>query len=205
MTSESARGHSVVVAFLGPGYIVGMAGLSTPPVYTFNAIAADGVTAYGWTRAQTDELITRSAFRHYLDQVTYHYTELLATRLHSLSDGPVAERLAAALLELAVMHGVPAGHGGLIEIAPSVSLEDLGGLAGTTTESVTRFVTQWRDAGAVLPPIGKRRVSLYPERAPGGGLADPRAAARGGDRTIGAYLAHGRSPHATRTSRADDL
>jgi hypothetical protein len=39
-----------------------------------------------------------------------------------LSDEPVAERLADALLELAVMHGVPAGHGGLIEIAPSVSL-----------------------------------------------------------------------------------
>ena len=32
---------------------------------------------------------------------------------------------------------------------PPVSFEDLGGLSGTTVETVSRFITQWREAGAV--------------------------------------------------------
>jgi CRP-like cAMP-binding protein len=163
ITSESPAGHQIVIAFLGPRYTVGLAGMYTPPVYTFNAIAADTLIAYGWTRAQAAELIRHPALRHYLDQVFHHYTEVLATRLHTLSDGLPFERLAAVLLELAVMHGSPA-HGGLIEVDPPVSFEDLGGLSGTTVETVNRFITQWREAGAVLPRTGRKKLWLHPER-----------------------------------------
>ena len=163
ITSESPAGHQIVIAFLGPRYTVGIAGMYTPPVYSFNAIAADTLIAYGWTRAQAAELIRHPALRHYLDQVFHHYTEVLATRLHTLSEGLPFERLAAVLLELAVMHGSPAS-GGLIEVDPPVSFEDLGGLSGTTVETVSRFITQWREAGAVLPRTGRKKLCLYPER-----------------------------------------
>jgi CRP-like cAMP-binding protein len=164
MTSTSATGHQVVVAFLGPLYTLGLAALAIPPVYIFNALAATPVTAYRRTRAQAERMRLHPSFRHYLDQLAYHYTEILATRLHSLSEGPLAERVAASLLELAVMHGTPADHGGMVDIEPPVTFEDLGGLAGTTVEAISRYTMQWREAGAVLPRIGKRRISLYPER-----------------------------------------
>ena len=135
----------------------------TPPVYTFNAIAADTLIAYGWTRAQAAELIRHPALRHYLDQVFHHYAEVLATRLHTVSEGLPFERLAAVLLELAVMHGSPAPDG-LIEVDPPVSFEDLGGLSGTTVATVNRYITQWREAGAVLPRTGWKKLWLYPER-----------------------------------------
>ena len=124
---------------------------------------ADTLIAYGWTRAQAAELIRHPALRHYLDQVIYHYTEVLATRLHTLSEGLPFERLAAVLLELAVMHGSSAS-GGLVEVDPPVSFEDLGGLSGTTVETVSRFITQWREAGAVLPRTDRKKLCLYPER-----------------------------------------
>jgi CRP/FNR family transcriptional regulator, nitrogen oxide reductase regulator len=96
--------------------------------------------------------------------VIYHYTEILATRLHTLSEGPLPERLAAVILELAVMHGHEAGHGGIVEVEPPVTFEDLAGLTGTTVESASRLISVWHEAGAVLPGTGRRRLSLYPER-----------------------------------------
>jgi CRP-like cAMP-binding protein len=167
MTSESPDGHRIVLAFLGPRYIVGIAGLSVPPTYTFNAIAADDLVAYGWTRAQMASFLQQPALRHHLDQIIYHYTEVLATRLHTLSEGPLVERLAAVLLELAVMHGVPVGgRSAAVEITPPVSYEDLGGLSGTTVETVNRYMTLWGEQGAVVPRTSgeRRKVRLYPDR-----------------------------------------
>jgi CRP/FNR family transcriptional regulator, nitrogen oxide reductase regulator len=163
ITSESAERHQIVVAFLGPGYTIGVAGLHTPAIYNFNAVAADPLVVSTWTRAHAGQLINDPALRHYLDQLQHHYTEVLATRLHTLSEGPAVERVAAALLELSVMYGHKVGHGGVVEVDPPVTFDDLGALSGTRAETVSRFVTLWREHGAVLPASG-RRLSLYPDR-----------------------------------------
>ncbi len=85
-------------------------------------------------------------------------------RSHTLSEGPLPARLAAVILELAVMHGHEAGLGGIVEVEPPVTFEDLAGLTGTTVESVSRLITVWHEAGAVFRGTGRRRLSLYPER-----------------------------------------
>ena len=104
VTSESSNGHSIVIAFLGPRYTVGLAGMYAPPVYTFNVIAADQLVAYGWTRPgrAADQA---ALLRRYLDQVVYHYMEVLATRLHTLG-GPVG-RAAGGGAPGAVGHARP--------------------------------------------------------------------------------------------------
>ena len=62
------------------------------------------------------------------------------------------------------MHGHEIGHRGLVEVDPPVTFDDLGALSGTRAETVSRFVTLWREVGAVLPASGRRPLSLYPDR-----------------------------------------
>jgi hypothetical protein len=53
-----------------------------------------------------------------------------------------------AILELSVMYGLD--RPGSVEIVPPVSYEDLAGLTGMTLESVNRFITAWREQGAIV-------------------------------------------------------
>jgi CRP/FNR family transcriptional regulator, nitrogen oxide reductase regulator len=89
--------------------------------------------------------------------------DILAGRLRSahttigrLSAYPVESRLAATLLKLAEQLGEPRGNEILIQMP--LSRQDLAAMTGTTTETVSRLISQFRAQGLVH--TGRQWVAL---------------------------------------------
>ncbi len=98
--------------------------------------------------------------------------EMVSARLRSstevveqLSAHPVEQRIASALLNLAQRVGERKGNAVLIQMP--LSRQDLADMTGTTPETVSRTMAQFRDAGlirtgrrwtAVLDPAGLEKI-----------------------------------------------
>ena len=136
--------------------------MTVPPVYTFNAIAADLVVAYGWTRPQAEALIKHAALRRYLDQVVYHYMEVWPPGCTPSAKAPWSSGLRRCSWSWRSCTGTRRAMGWSRSIPP-VSYANLGGLWGHVRDGEAAM-TDSREAGAVVPRTAKRKIGLYPER-----------------------------------------
>jgi CRP/FNR family transcriptional regulator, nitrogen oxide reductase regulator len=81
---------------------------------------------------------------------------VILKRLHTLSEGKAAQRLAKALVELSERHGRREGDG--VSLPLPLTRQDLAALTGTTIYTASRIVADWVDADILESHRARLRV-----------------------------------------------
>ncbi|PKP72071.1 MAG: Crp/Fnr family transcriptional regulator [Alphaproteobacteria bacterium HGW-Alphaproteobacteria-5] len=141
-------GQQIVVRFVHPGDVFGVAAALQRSDYPGTAIAAVDSTAFAWRSALWDDMT-----QHYpalamtaLHTVGRHVQEAHA-RIRELSTEDVERRVAHAVVRLAGQAGRRMENGILIDFP--INLQDIAGMTGTTHFTVSRLLSAWETAGLV--------------------------------------------------------
>lgn len=157
LLQHTAEGKDVLLDLAAPGELIG-------------GLAAFGNTSYdGAAQAHTDCCVLRvttQAFQQLLElhpTITLQVLEFAGSQLQlareairGLSVDTVEQRLARTLLRLAEKHGEADEEGVLIQMP--LPQQDLAALTGTTVETVSRVLSQFRSRGLIRS--GRRWVAL---------------------------------------------
>jgi CRP-like cAMP-binding protein len=158
LTSVSPDGHEVVAAFAGPGDVLGLrAAMKGSGSYLVTAVATSPMELRTWTRSQAMHLRQHFPAVHaYLDEQAVRNADAILKRLHTLSEGKAAQRLAKALVELSERHGKREGDG--VSLPLPLTRQDLAALTGTTIYTASRIVADWVDADILESHRARLRV-----------------------------------------------
>jgi CRP/FNR family transcriptional regulator len=158
LVSMSPDGHEVLVGIAGPRDVFGQAAVvEAERDYLVTATALTPMSIAIWSRAKALELAKQFPEIHArLDAQLVENTTILLTRLHSVSEGRIAQRLARVLLELAQRHGEPRPPG--VAIIPPLTRQDLAALTGTTIYSASRMLADWETQGLISSSRGSVRL-----------------------------------------------
>jgi CRP-like cAMP-binding protein len=158
MVSMSPDGHEVMVGIVGPRDVLGQgAVMPEERDYVVTATALTGMETVIWSRAKAMELSKRFPEIHArLDAQLAQNVQILLGRVHSVSEGRVAQRMARVLLELAERHGEARPPG--VAILPPLTRQDLAALTGTTLYSASRLLADWEHKGLLTTSRGNVRI-----------------------------------------------
>lgn len=161
LLQQGAEGKEVLLHLAAAGDLIG-------------GLAAFGNTSYSdAAQAHTACCVLRVASTDFQQLLELHPTitlqvlefagnQLQAARdtIRSLSADPVEQRLARTLLHLAERHGevAAAAEGGGIMIQIPLPQQDLAAMTGTTVETVSRVLTQFRNDGLIRS--GRRWIAV---------------------------------------------
>lgn len=158
LSQVRADGSETVTDILVPGELFGAMGALGEPVHRQTAVALVDTCALR---------IGQSDFRRVLSEhppVALHVLDDVAARLARAESDiggqatqTVPARVATALLRLADKLGQERGSEGILLEVP-LSRADLGGLARSTPESVSRVMSRWKQEGLI--DSGRRWVAL---------------------------------------------
>jgi CRP/FNR family transcriptional regulator, cyclic AMP receptor protein len=144
VTMVSRSGSERILAFLGPGHIVGELSIIDGLPRSASVVAV---------RPTSLSYLSRAAFEEFAQKHPEIYKSLvtlLAARLRE-TDGaiavgsflPVKGRVACALLELAADFGQDVGSGRIV-IRQKIGQSDLAAMAGIARENVSRILNDWK-------------------------------------------------------------
>jgi CRP/FNR family cyclic AMP-dependent transcriptional regulator len=156
-TSITASGREVILAFRGPGDVIGeLAAIDDRP-HSGTVIAIDPVEVL---------VVPSREFEAFLEQRPTAAVALLRTVMDRFRDADrkliefgasdALGRVASRLLELSETHGEPCDRG--IEIALHISQEELAGWAGCSPKAVVNALQTLRSLGLI--ETGRRRVTV---------------------------------------------
>jgi CRP/FNR family transcriptional regulator, nitrogen oxide reductase regulator len=151
------QGHQIVVRYVSPGEIFGVAQALALPHYPATAVAAVDSVALCWPAAAWPRLTTRfpSLAANALQTVGRRLQDTQA-RVMEMSSEQVEQRVAHALLRLAKQAGRKTEAG--IEINFPISRQDVAEMTGTTLHTVSRILSAWEQQGFVEG--GRQRIVL---------------------------------------------
>jgi CRP/FNR family transcriptional regulator len=158
MVSMSPDGHEVMVGVVGPRDVFGQAAMMEDQRdYLVTATALTPMDIAIWPRAKALELAKKfPAIHAKLDAQLVQNIQILLGRVHTVSEGRVAQRLARVLLELAERHGEARPPG--VAILPPLTRQDLAALTGTTLYSASRLLADWETRGLLTTSRGSVRL-----------------------------------------------
>ena len=158
LVSMSPDGHEVMVGIVGPRDVFGQAAMMEEARdYLVTATALTGMDLAIWARPKAIELSKKFPQIHSrLDAQLAQNVEILLGRVHTVSEGRVAQRMARVLLELANRHGEARPPG--IAILPPLTRQDLAALTGTTLYSASRLLADWETRGLLTTSRGSVRL-----------------------------------------------
>jgi CRP-like cAMP-binding protein len=155
--SRDHTGHTVLLAFRGPGDVVGELAMVDGGQRSATVVAIEPGRAL---------MIEASAFRGFLDRFAHASAVLQRVLVERLREADrqrlksasmaVGQRLAMLLLELASRFGAVEGGGTRIGLA--LSQEDLAACVGASRRAVAREIESWRDRGYVV--TGRRSLLI---------------------------------------------
>jgi CRP-like cAMP-binding protein len=148
-------GQQVVIRFVVPGEIYGIARALSRPDYPATAIALVDSVTLAWDMAIWDEFMAKHpAFaRNVLHMMGQRVQEAHA-RVREMSTDDVEHRVAHAILRLLRQSGREVEEGLLLDVP--VTRQDIAEASGTTLHSVSRVLRAWEDAGLVN--VGRRKI-----------------------------------------------
>lgn len=139
-------GREVVLAFRGPGEILGELGVITETPRSASVVAVDAVEALAVSAKDFRRLLERSP------SVTLWILKRMVSRLLEadwvrveFGTSDTTARVAGRLLELADQYGKPTDEGILIDLP--ISQEELASWVGASREAVNKAMQQLRDPG----------------------------------------------------------
>lgn len=157
VTKLTPDGQQVVVRFVSPGDLFGIApaiGRTRYPA-TASAIVASAAVAWPTTR-WAGLLALHPAFAANALQAVGGRLQDAHTRVVELATEPVEQRVAHALLRLAEGAGRSGSDG--LEIDFPLSRQDVAEMTGTTLHTVSRILSAWEKDGLVAG--GRMRITL---------------------------------------------
>lgn len=150
-------GQQVVVRFVNPGDLFGIAKAIGRDTYPGTAIAVVDSIALLWPSALWPELVAaHPALAVNTVQTMGARIQEAHTRVIEMSTEEVERRVAHALVRLANQAGRKVEDG--IEIAFPISRQDIAEMTGTTLHTVSRILSGWEQAGLVRS--GRQRVVI---------------------------------------------
>ena len=141
-TKATAEGEEIVVRYVAPGEIFGVAPAIGLDQYPATAVAVVDAVALSWPSSQWRTLAAK-----YPELATNALRTVGArlqdahTRVIELTSEEVEQRIAHTLLRLAEQAGRPVDQG--IEIEFPLRRQDVAQLTGTTFHSVSRVLSSW--------------------------------------------------------------
>ena len=165
-------GEQVVVRYVEPGEIFGVAPAIGLPRYPATATAVDDSVVLSWPAAAWPRLVARfPALAANTLQAVGSRLQESHTRVVEMSTQQVEQRIAHALLRLAKQSGRKLDHG--VEIDFPISRQDIAQMTGTTLHTVSRILSGWEQLGLI--ESGRQRIVLrephkifvLAERSPG--------------------------------------
>lgn len=146
ISSRSPEGREVLVAFLGPGEIIGELSLLDGEPRSAEARAVEATEVYVLSSAALTSCIERSP------GLSWALLKMLARRLRKADEAvadaaflDVAGRVAKRLVDLAEQHGSPTDSG--VRIGIPVTQEQLAAMVGATREGVNRALAGFANRG----------------------------------------------------------
>jgi len=150
-------GQQVVVRFVTPGEIFGIAMAMGRTTYPATATAVVDSVALVWSAAAWPRLVARHpSLAVNMMQTVGGRLQDAHTRVIEMSTEQVERRVAHALLRLAQQAGRKGEDGILIDFP--ISRQDVAEMTGTTLHTVSRLLSAWEDQGLV--DSGRQRISI---------------------------------------------
>jgi CRP/FNR family transcriptional regulator, nitrogen oxide reductase regulator len=150
-------GQQVVVRYVTPGEIFGIAMAMGRGTYPATALAVVDSLALVWPSAAWPRLVARHpSLAVNTIQTVGSRLQDAHTRVVEMSTEQVERRVAHALLRLAKQAGRKGEDG--IQIDFPISRQDVAEMTGTTLHTVSRILSAWEDQGLV--ESGRQRISI---------------------------------------------
>lgn len=155
VTQVTPEGQQIVMRFVGPGEIFGVAMALRRATYPATATAVVDSLALAWPSAAWAPLVAAypPLAINALQTMGARLQEA-QTRLREISTEEVERRIAHAVLRLAAESGRETADGLLIDFP--LSRQDLAEMTGTTLHTVSRIVSAWEHRGLVEG--GRQRI-----------------------------------------------
>jgi CRP/FNR family cyclic AMP-dependent transcriptional regulator len=157
VTREHSDGRAITLATLGPGEVFGELAMLDHDVRSASAEALDDAELLALPASEVRALLARHP------EISVKLVAALVQRLRAANERlsrqsfqTVPSRVAGVLLQLAEEESPGAGERGRVTIR--MNQADLAQLAGTSRESVSRFLADLERAGIVKP--GRGRVTV---------------------------------------------
>jgi CRP-like cAMP-binding protein len=164
-------GQQVIVRYISPGEIFGIAPAIGRTTYPATAVAVVDCVVLSWPVSLWPELSSRyPVFGGNTYKTVGSRLKETQDKVMELATEQVEQRVAHALLRLVRQSGKKSEEG--IEIDFPITRQDIAEMTGTTLHTVSRLMSAWEDQGLVRS--GRRRVTVVePHRlfvlAEGGG------------------------------------
>ena len=148
-------GQQVVIRFVVPGDIYGIAKALNREDYPATAMALIDSVTLAWDMAIWDDFMARHpTFARNVMQMMGQRIQEAHTRLKELATQDVEHRVAHALLRLVSQSGRTVDGGVLVDFP--VTRQEIAEISGTTMHSVSRTLSAWENAGLVV--VGRQKV-----------------------------------------------
>ena len=147
-SKTTPTGEQIVVRYVTPGEIFGVAPAIGMTRYPATATAVDDSVVLAWPSAAWQRLVARfpALATNTLQTVGSRLQETHA-RIVEMSTQQVEQRIAHALLRLAKQSGRKLDRG--VEIDFPISRQDIAQMTGTTLHTVSRILSGWEQLGLI--------------------------------------------------------
>jgi CRP/FNR family transcriptional regulator, nitrogen oxide reductase regulator len=157
VTRLNPQGQQMVVRFIAPGDLFGVAMAIGAENYPGTATAAVESLALSWLNSAWGALLARHpALAVNTMQALGARLQESQKRILDLSTQQVEQRIAGAVLQLAQQAGRQTDEG--LQIDFPLSRQDLAEMTGATLHTVSRTLSAWEERGLV--DIGRQRVTV---------------------------------------------
>ncbi|MEZ5822245.1 MAG: Crp/Fnr family transcriptional regulator [Xanthobacteraceae bacterium] len=156
-SKTTPAGEQVVMRYVAPGEIFGVAPAMGLKRYPATATAADDSVVLIWPSAAWPRLVAKfpALATNTLQAVGSRLQESF-TRVVEMSTEQVEQRVAHTLVRLARQSGRRVERG--VEIDFPISRQDIAQMTGTTLHTVSRILSGWEQAGLI--ESGRQRIVL---------------------------------------------
>jgi len=156
-SKTTPTGEQVVMRYVAPGEMFGVAPAMGLKHYPATATAVDDSVALIWTSAAWPRLVAKfpALATNTLQAVGSRLQESF-TRVVEMSTEQVEQRVAHALVRLAGQSGRKVERG--VEIDFPISRQDIAQMTGTTLHTVSRILSGWEQSGLI--ESGRQRIVL---------------------------------------------
>lgn len=155
VVQTTAEGEQVVVRYVVPGEVFGIAKAMQRPAYPASCIAVEESVILGWPSAEWERFITGNL------QFAANALQTVGQRLHDaharikeLSTEEVEQRVARCILRLIDSSGENTPEG--VAVNFPITRQDIAEMTGTTLHTVSRLLSAWKERGLVI--TGRKRV-----------------------------------------------
>lgn len=148
VVQTNTEGEQVIVRYVSPGDIFGIAKAMRRPDYPASVIAVQESIALSWPSSEWERLLSSNmAFGASALQTVGQRLQDAHTRIQELSTEEVEQRVARALLRLIETSGNRTPEGIIIDFP--ITRQDIAEMTGTTLHTVSRLLSAWKERGLV--------------------------------------------------------